>query len=90
MSEIVVKISKGSTEVSNQATAVTSSNLLDLLTALKEAKEQSNAILTKLVEESKDKKVTRRIPSENDDEDEEDEDSCPEEEDGNARKKQSS
>lgn len=86
MPEIIVEISKGSTKVSSQRTEVTSNNLPDLLSALKTAKEQSNSILTKLVEESKDKKVARRTSE--DDEDEEDE--GPDEEEGSARKKLSS
>lgn len=82
MPEIKVNITKGSTTVSNQSTEVTSSNLSDLLKALKAAKEQTNSILTKLVEESKQTTQTRKH-HENDDTSGSDDD----DEDGRATKK---
>lgn len=82
MPEIIVKITQGSSEVSNKSTEVTSSDLLDLLTSMKEAKEETNAVLTRLVEQSKDKKQTRKL-SENEDEDEDEDEARP-------KKKQSS
>jgi len=70
MPEIKVNITKGSINVTSQVTEVPSNNLSDLLAALKTAKEQSNSALTKIVEESKETKQSRRI-SKDDDEDEE-------------------
>lgn len=89
MPEIIVKITQGSSEVSNKATEVTSSDLLDLLTSMKEAKEETNAVLTKLVEQSKeqskDKKQARNLS-----EAEDDDVSCSEEDEARPKKKQSS
>lgn len=85
MPEIIVKITQGSSEVSNKATEVTSSDLLDLLTSMREAKEETNAVLTRLVEQSKDKKQTRKLS-----EDEDDGDSCSDEDEARPKKKQSS
>lgn len=70
MPEIKVNITKGSTNVASQTTEVSSNNLSDLLAALKTAKEQSNAALTKVVEESKETKQTRRISKDDDEDDE--------------------
>lgn len=69
MPEIKVNITKGSTDVSSQSIGVSSNNLSDLLAALKTAKEQTNSVLTKLVEESKETKQTRRLSHDDDDED---------------------
>ena len=82
MPEIKVNITKGSTEVSSQPIEVSSNNLSDLLAALKTAKEQTNSVLTKLVEESKETKQTRRLSNED-----EDEDNSGSEEDERAKKK---
>jgi len=71
MPEIKVSITKGSTNVASQSTEVSSNNFSDLLAALKTAKEQSNAALTKIVEESKGTKETRRISKDDDEDDEE-------------------
>lgn len=82
MPEIKINISKGSTKVSDQSVEVSSNSLTDLLAALKTAKEKSNGVLTKLVEQSKETKQTRRLSSDDDEED-----SAPDEEDGRATKR---
>lgn len=67
MPEIKVKITQGSTEVSNSSTELQADDLTSLLSALLKAKEESNASLTKIVESLKDNKQTRKTS--NDDED---------------------
>lgn len=57
MPEISVKITKGETEVSSNFTEVTSNSLSHLISTLKTSKAETNAILTKLVDEQKNKNV---------------------------------
>lgn len=74
MPEITVKISKGPTETFSKSTDVKSNKLPDLLTSLKSAKEDTNSALTKIVDESKGSKQTKKEstddegPSSDDDE----------------------
>jgi len=67
MPEIKVNITKGSTTVAEQQVEVSSNNLNDLLAALKTAKSEANSVLTKLVEESKETKQTRKHDEDEDD-----------------------
>lgn len=69
--------------MSNRCTEVRSNNMSDLLPSLKAAKEETNAVLTKLVESSKETKQARK-------DEEEEEDSSSEDDDDSARKKQKS
>lgn len=86
MPEIKVKIVRGSTEVSSKATEVASNSLTDLLASLKAAKEDANAVMTKLVEDSKDGKQTRKSAKSDDDDEEE----SSEDDTENAKKRQKS
>lgn len=74
MPEIKVTVSKGSTVISDQSNEVPSNSLSDLIAALKSTKEQTNAVLTKLVDESKETKQARRLSEADDDDDESGED----------------
>lgn len=85
MPEITVNIKKGASQISNKATEITPTSLGSLLSGLKSAKEETNSILTKLVEESKEPKQTRKASE--DDSDEAEEES---EDDESAKKKQKS
>lgn len=67
-----MRITKGSTEVSTKASDITSQQLPALLTALKAAKEDSNAVLSKLVEDSKD--LAKQTTAEDEDDEESSED----------------
>lgn len=67
MPEITVKVTQGTAKIATMATEVQSSALLDLLSALKTAKEETNSILTKLVESSNDQKKQARKTAEDDD-----------------------
>lgn len=70
MPEIIVKIEKGSKEVSNKTTEVSLPTLPALLIALKSAKGDANSVLTKLVDDSKDLTQTRKQSTAEDDDDE--------------------
>lgn len=64
MPEITVTISKGKSQVSSKATEISTSSFDGLLSALKTVKEETNSVLSKLVEDSKhDSKQTRKSPS---------------------------
>lgn len=75
MSQIKVQITKGSNEVSSIVTDITSNTLPDLIASLKTAKTETNAILTKIVDQQKSSqtKNTRVEACEDDDEDSEEE-----------------
>ena len=89
MPEIIVNISNGSSQVSNKMTEITTNTLGGLLSALKTAKEETNTILTKIVEEaSKESKQTRKTTQ--DDESCSDEESEKELDDESVKKKQKS
>jgi hypothetical protein len=84
MPEIKVKINQGSAEESNSTNEVPSNDLTSLLSALVKAKEETNASLTKIVENLRDTKTTRKSPKDG----EEGEDSSTGDDDDNAKKKQ--
>lgn len=68
MPKITVEVTQGATTIATISTDVQSSAMPDLLSALKTAKEETNSILTKLVESSKDqKKQTRKTTKDGDD-----------------------
>jgi hypothetical protein len=69
MPEIQVKISQGLKEVSHGNIEVSSNTLPDLISALKTAKEETNTILTKLVESSKNQKQSRKTTNDDDEDD---------------------
>lgn len=85
MPEITVKIVQGSAEVSTKATSIPTNSLTDLLSSLRSVKEETNTILSKIVEDSKSGKQTRKT-TKTDDEDEE----SSEDDDTNDKKKQKS
>lgn len=66
MPTITVKISQGASEASTISTELSSSAMPDLLSALKTAKEETNAALTKIVESTKDQKPTRKTTNDED------------------------
>lgn len=68
MPEISVKVTQGATKVATISTEIQSSAMPDLLSALKTAKEETNSILTKLVESSNDQKKHTRKATKDDDE----------------------
>src|SRR5690349_17340131 len=72
MPEIIVKISKGSKEISTQATDVSPLQLPALLNSLKKAKEQANDVLSKLVEDAKSSAGNNQKPAASDEDNEED------------------
>lgn len=81
MPEIKVKITQGSTEVSNSSKELQSDDLTSLLSALLKAKEETNASLSKIVESLKDNKPARKTSND-------DEDSCSDDDLDDVNKKQ--
>ncbi|CRL07733.1 CLUMA_CG020687, isoform A [Clunio marinus] len=86
MPEIVINITQGSEKVSNNSIEIKGSTMEDLIASLRVAKEDTNAILTKLVESSSGKEKQTRKSDEKSDEDKS-EDSSDNNEDDNSRKK---
>lgn len=85
MPKIEVKITEGEKEVSEQFIEVKSDNFPDLLAALKVAKNEANAVLTTLVDASKDPKQARSL-----EDDDKSDTSSSVEDDDNTRKRQKS
>lgn len=75
MPEIIVKITQGTSEGSITSTKVHSNDLPALLTALKTAKEESNTVLTKLVEASKNQQQLQKDEEEDEPSSEDDDES---------------
>lgn len=74
MPEISMKITKCSNTVLNASTEIKSSTMVELLSALKRMKDQSNLELTKIVnnynEQNQNQKSTRKSDDDSDSEDE--------------------
>jgi hypothetical protein len=74
MSQINIKINRGSTEIANKSIKVPSNTLSDLMSSLKSAKAETNSILTEIVEKDKLTASSKQQRKEMSDEDEESDD----------------